>query len=341
MISEMWLITNYSCNNRCKWCYTSSKDFVNENMPLEYAKETLKEMSKNGVKKCTLIGGEPTVYPHLEELIRYGKENGLFMKIVSNAVLLSDINYVRRLKEAGLSLIAISIHGITRESYKNNTQTDYFNKVVEAIKNCNEENLDYVTLSTLNRLNKHEVVDIAEFLTSIGVKNIIFNIAVPNSKDKSVENIVLNPREIARVIEENYLKLKERNIRAGFYESIPLCLFDKELLEKMIEEKYLISLSKGGCNIYYESGFAFDPKGKVLPCCKKVQEEIAETMTEDKCFKYKDNYNQLWYEIKEHFGEKAMPFPSEKCYSCDMKENCIGGCPMFWEYFNPEEYVKQ
>lgn len=340
MISEMWLITNYSCNNRCKWCYTSSKDFVNENMPLEYAKETLKEMSKNGVKKCTLIGGEPTVYPHLEELIRYGKENGLFMKIVSNAVLLSDINYVRRLKEAGLSLIAISIHGITRESYKNNTQTDYFNKVVEAIKNCNEENLDYVTLSTLNRLNKHEVVDIAEFLTSIGVKNIIFNIAVPNSKDKSVENIVLNPREIARVIEENYLKLKERNIRAGFYESIPLCLFDKELLEKMIEEKYLISLSKGGCNIYYESGFAFDPKGKVLPCCKKVQEEIAETMTEDKCFKYKDNYNQLWYEIKEHFGEKAMPFPSEKCYSCDMKENCIGGCPMFWEYFNPEEYVK-
>ena len=340
MINEMWLITNYSCNNRCKWCYTSSKDFVNENMPLEYAKETLKEMSKNGVKKCTLIGGEPTVYPHLEELIRYGKELGLFMKIVSNAVLLSDINYVRRLKEAGLSLIAISIHGITRESYKNNTQTDYFNKVVEAIKNCNEENLDYVTLSTLNRLNKHEVVDIAEFLTSIGVKNIIFNIAVPNSKDKSVENIVLNPREIARVIEENYLKLKERNIRAGFYESIPLCLFDKELLEKMIEEKYLIPLSKGGCNIYYESGFAFDPKGKVLPCCKKVQEEIAETMTEDKHFKYKDNYNELWDSIKEHFGEKAMPFPSEKCYSCDMKENCIGGCPMFWEYFNPEEYVK-
>ena len=44
--------------------------------------------------------------------------------------------------------------------------------------------------------------------------------------------------------------------------------------------------------------------------------------------------------IKEHFGEKAMPFPSKKCYLCDMKENCIGGCPMFWEYFNPEEYVK-
>ena len=63
MLKEMWLITNYSCNHRCKWCYTTDKNFVNQNMPLSFAKETLKEMAKLGVKKCTLIGGEPTLYP--------------------------------------------------------------------------------------------------------------------------------------------------------------------------------------------------------------------------------------------------------------------------------------
>ncbi len=62
-------------------------------------------------------------------------------------------------------------------------------------------------------------------------------------------------------------------------------------------------------------------------------------MTNDGHFKYADNFDILWNDVKNHFGESAMQFPSERCNECDLKENCIGGCPMFWEYYNPEDYI--
>ncbi len=339
MIKAMWLVTNYSCNNRCKWCYTESKGFPKEIMPLNYAKDVLDEMKKAGVERCTLIGGEPTMYPHIFELIEYGDSLGIFMKIVTNAVLLSDDEYVKKLKRAGLSLAAISIHGITPETYIANTQRDHFEKVLTAMENCKKNELAFVTLTTINRLNAQNIYDTAVFLTKVGVKNIIYNIAVPNSADEEVEELVLNPKEIAQVIEENYIKLKGNGLKAGFYASIPLCLFNRELLSKMLEEEYLIPLPTGGCNIYYSSGFSFEPNGNIIPCCKKLNEALINTKIEDDKFKYKGDFDSLWNEIKNNFGSEAWKYPSEKCETCSLKASCIGGCKMFWEYFNSDDYV--
>ena len=338
MLKEMWLITNYSCNHRCKWCYTTNKNFVDKKMPLEFAMESLKEMNKNGVEKCTLIGGEPTLYPHINEVIKYGSSLGMFMKIVTNGVMLSNMEFLKALKEAGLSFVAISIHGITRESYKNNTQIDNLLKVQAAIKNCISLNIPFVTLTTLNRLNCNDVVDIVKYLKKLEVENVIFNIAVPYTDDPKQEKNVLSPKEIAEVIQNNYHKLKEEKLEAGFYASIPLCLFDKKILDNMLKEKYLIPLSKGGCNIYDKTGFAFEPDGKIIPCCKKNKEVLLETNLNGH-FKYNGKFSELWEKIKDNFGHDAMPFPSNKCNSCKLKNDCIGGCPMFWKYFNKEEYV--
>jgi len=339
MVKEMWLITNYSCNNRCKWCYTEDKHFPKDIMPLNYAKEVLSSMGKAGVEKCTLIGGEPTLYPHIYDLIEYGSGLGISMKIVSNAVLLKDKKNVEKLKKSGLSLIAISIHGSNPQNYIDNTQKDHFNKVVKAIKNCKECNLKFITLTTINRLNQKYVYDIAVFLKKLGVEHIIYNIGVPNSTAPCVENFVLNPKEIAQVIEENYLKLSQEGIKVGFYASIPLCLFNKKLLKEMLKTHYLIPLSDGGCNIYCSSGFAFEPDGRLIPCCKKFNDVLLETKTDDDKFLYGDNINKLWQKIKGSFGKEGWKAVSRKCKKCSLKPSCIGGCPVFWEYYNPDEYI--
>lgn len=338
MLKEMWLITNYSCNHRCKWCYTTDKNFVNQNMPLSFAEQTLTEMYKLGVRKCTLIGGEPTLYPHIKEVLKTGSDLGILMKIVTNGVKIGNKEYLKELKENGLGFVAISIHGITRESYKANTQTDDLESVENAIKNCNELNIPYVTLTTLNKLNCDSVVDIVKYLNKLEVKNIVFNIAVPYTNSKTIEKNVLSPKEIAEVIERNYHKLKKENLKAGFYASIPLCLFKEENLNNMIKEKYLIPLSEGGCNIYDKTGFAFEPNGNVIPCCKKFKEVLLNTQKNEN-FIYRENPKEMWNKIKDNFGHKAMPFPSKKCDKCKYKKDCIGGCPMFWTYFDKEKYV--
>jgi len=341
MIKDFWLITNYSCNNRCKWCYTQSKNFVNEPMSLDYAKEVMKEMKRIGAVKCTLVGGEPTVYPHLFDLIEYGNELGLFMKIVTNAVLLSDNVFVQRLKDAKVSLVAISIHGGSPQTYKTITQTDKFEDVISGIKNCIEKELSIVTLTTVNKLNQHELFDIGLMLNKLGVENIVYNIAVPTVANSEEENLALTPPEIARTIEANYLKFKEKEIKVGFYATIPVCIFDEDIFNKMLIEKYVIPITKpGGCNIYDSSGFAIDPWGKIIPCAKRVNNVLINTKDENGNFMYANKGEEVWGKIKSNFGIEAWKYPSEKCSSCKKKAVCIGGCPLFWEVYDPNEFIK-
>ena len=331
------LITNYSCNNRCKWCYTGDIGFPADScMPHNYAMDVMTEMRKNGVTKCTIIGGEPTLYPYLKEIIQFGSNIGLKMKIVTNAVLLGDENFVYELIQCGISIVAISIHGVDPRMYHENTQTNNLHKVLKAIENCNKYNLEYVTLTTINKLNKDSIYDTSYFLNELGVKNIVYNIAVPTFGN----NYSLTPSELADVIQNNYCRLKADGIKSSFYASIPLCLFNRQILDSMLKDEYLIPLSRGGCNIYDASGFAFDPNGSIIPCCKQTHNVLLDTMDNNQQFIYKNNFNELWNKIKSNFGPHAYKYPHKKCISCELNEECIGGCKLFWNYYSFSDHIK-
>jgi len=309
-------------------------------MPLSYAKDTIEEMKRIGAEKCTLIGGEPTIYPYFFELLQYGHKLNLFMKTVTNGRLLSDIKFVRKLKKSGISLVAISIHGPTAEIQNLITQTNSYKETIRGIKNCIKEKINLITLTTINKINKKEIYEIGKFLNDLGVRNIIFNLACPSEGKKISKKYVLPPDKLAIVIQENYLKFKKGGIKVGFYATIPLCLYKTELLEKMIKEKYLIPLVEGGCNIYSSSGLAFDPWGNIIPCCKQTLKVLAKTKDKNNRFIYRGKFEEIWKKIRKNFGKKAWHYPSKKCFSCKYLKECIGGCPLFWRHFNPAKYVK-
>jgi len=69
-------------------------------------------------KRCTgviLSGGEPTLYPHLPELIRYCKACGLFPRIITNGQKTCDEQYLSLLKESGLQHLHLSIYSCRPE----------------------------------------------------------------------------------------------------------------------------------------------------------------------------------------------------------------------------------
>lgn len=69
-LGTFWLSLNYSCNNRCAGCYAGNSDFVDNPMSLDLALQIAKIMSDLHAHDCLLIGGEPTMYKHLEEFIQ-------------------------------------------------------------------------------------------------------------------------------------------------------------------------------------------------------------------------------------------------------------------------------
>lgn len=339
MIKEFWLITNYSCNNRCRWCYTQPRNYNPTIMPISYAKKVMEEMERIGAKKCTLIGGEPTLHPHFFDLVQYGHKLNLFIKVVTHGRILSDIKFVKKLKESEVSLIAISIHSVRAKTQNFITQTESYCETIEGIKNCLKEKINFLTLTTLNELNQNEIYKIGKFLYELGVKIIIFNLACPSIDEKVSAKFVLAPDRLAQIIQDNYFKFKKKGIKVGFYATIPLCLFNLKILNKMIAESYLVPLAQGGCNVYSASGLAFDPWGNIIPCCKQTKNVLVNTKNKNDRFIYKDRFEEVWKKIKENFGKKNWRYPSKKCVFCEYKKDCIGGCPLFWSYFNPFDLI--
>ncbi|KKQ71602.1 MAG: radical SAM domain heme biosynthesis protein [Candidatus Peregrinibacteria bacterium GW2011_GWC2_39_14] len=337
-----WIVSNYSCNNRCNFCYTEAQGFPSEKLSLENQKGIIDSMTELGAKKCTLIGGEPTLHPNIVDVIEYGSQHGLKMKVVTNGRKYANEDFLQRMIDAGMSFTAISVHGSSKEEHAGNTGVERsFDETLAGIKNCIKLNVPFVTLTTVNASNKDRVCDMARFLHNLGVKSIVYNLASPIEGDV-VNDKILSPAELARIIQGSYKVLKSEGIQAHFYATVPLCLFDRDLLTSMIDESYLIPLSGGAmseCNIYDGSGIAFDPTGNILACTHQVNSPIEAILDDQQKIKPREQVRDILLRVRGTIGPENWKYPSEDCDACEMRMKCIGGCPLFWRYFNPGDYI--
>lgn len=103
------------CNANCNFCYYKERLKERHFLPLETAKYLINSLIQKGIDTIELSGGEPLIYPHLEDVLKYIKKQGINTSIVTNL----SSNKVNSLVEKGLlDGILISLHG--NESNHNN-----------------------------------------------------------------------------------------------------------------------------------------------------------------------------------------------------------------------------
>lgn len=71
------------CNLKCSYCYATFRDIPTV-LSRDQALRVLDMLKEAGTEKVTFVGGEPTLCPHLPELIRHAKELGLVTMLVTN-----------------------------------------------------------------------------------------------------------------------------------------------------------------------------------------------------------------------------------------------------------------
>jgi organic radical activating enzyme len=79
-------IGNY-CNFDCSFCHVDFKSGTRRPLSLELYKKTISNLLIDNTGAKTLItiqGGEPTLYPHIEELVSFIKSNGGYVQMFSN-----------------------------------------------------------------------------------------------------------------------------------------------------------------------------------------------------------------------------------------------------------------
>jgi cyclic pyranopterin phosphate synthase len=116
-----------------------------------------------GVTKLRLTGGEPTIRPHLVELVRAFKSfpNIQEIAMTTNALLLS--RNAGELKEAGLDRVNVSIDTLDPVRFKFMTRGGRFDLVWKGIEEADRVGLGPIKLNTVvvRGQNDHEVAEMA------------------------------------------------------------------------------------------------------------------------------------------------------------------------------------
>ncbi len=72
------------CNFRCSYCYVPEKTECKGELTREEIKDVILQAGELGAKKIIILGGEPTIYPHLAEMLHFLSDNGFEIEMFSN-----------------------------------------------------------------------------------------------------------------------------------------------------------------------------------------------------------------------------------------------------------------
>lgn len=122
-------------------------------------------MSRLGVDKIRLTGGEPLVRKDLDQLVGELKsiEGISEIALTSNAVLLEK--YAERLKQAGLDRINISLDSIDPATYREVTRRDNLKDVLQGIAAAQQAGFENIRINAVgvSLLSKTSIIQLASF----------------------------------------------------------------------------------------------------------------------------------------------------------------------------------
>ena len=167
---------NNACNAKCGFCNFALDQLPKENWAYvdgQGAKDALDILYREGIRYMVLTGGEPTLHPHLTEIVQHGTSLGIKMMLVTNAGLLKP-EKIHELTDAGVSSFIISIDAADEEVHERNRGLPgVCDKIREANRVCKELKVHTTASVTMSRLVDYDALP--DFLQSLGFTSVVFS----------------------------------------------------------------------------------------------------------------------------------------------------------------------
>lgn len=328
-IKTGWLTINRACTNRCAWCY--ARNAVLSDMDLEEAKLVIDALADKNIKKIVLIGGEPTIYPYIKQIIQYINEKDMFVGLVSNGQKFADMQFCQSILEMGPISINISVKGVTSKEYADNTgNLQGFDQMIQGIRNLNQCDASVMLSYVVTDDSTYKIEQFLDLAESERVERILFQFEKPLVGFE--ENSEIMPfQQMGTMTQYICERCKTWTGDYGIEVSFPFCHIDRSCLEHLIANKHIVS----GCHIPAGTGIIFDTDCRVLPCNHFVNFPYREDKVTTA-----EQIDELW-DSKEvaGFRKRINCFPSEKCKDCMYWTQCGGGCMTRWLSLNPEDEI--
>ncbi len=256
------------CNLSCDFCFANARacGFVYEPTfdQIVDMMRLIREEKPVPAPAVQFSGGEPTMREDVPELVGKAKELGFQqVQIATNGVRLAkDIEYVRELKEAGLSTVYLHFDGVSQETNPMLALNE------RAIENCAEVGMGVVLVPTVIRgRNDHEVgaiityaADRIEVVRGVNFQPVAFTGAA-SEDDVKKERITIP--ELAERIEEQ----TDGIIRKEYFYPVPCVVPVSELVEAYTGRPQIVFTTHqhcGAATYVFVTGDGMVPVNKMI-----------------------------------------------------------------------------
>jgi MoaA/NifB/PqqE/SkfB family radical SAM enzyme len=309
------------CNNKCVFCMSGYERDEHPPWaePGRFRAELLRYRNK-GVRALGILGGEPTAYPHLLDSLAYAKSLGYErIAICTNGMRLANMEYARRLVDAGATRFTVSVHSHRAEVEEALVQVPgilakKWNAVRNLVQLRDEGRLpDNVSLNpVLCRLNMGDMEAYLRFYKSFGVDDIRFNFIWPQARVRGDRKIVPTYREAMPFMLSAILR-NEKEIGARLsFGGVPFCALPKafhrrsDWVRRYFDESALDLRRES--SIHRSTPREFETLDWFE---EKIGDFKLKTASCDSC-RYRDSCQGVWKSYVEMYGdEEIRPIPAD------------------------------
>jgi len=200
------LILTNRCNFKCPYCRGIKKELQGD-LSFEQAKEIVDIWVSANLHNIRFSGGEPTIYPHLVDIVKYTKQQPSIEHIALSTNGSAPIWLYMELLNAGVNDFSISLDGCCASTADTMAgTTSKFDHICSVIKFLSEKT--YVTVGVvLDKENNKELLKIVDFATSLGVSDIRI---IPSAQSNHRLDIDIQT-------EYKILKYRIQNLKSGIH----------------------------------------------------------------------------------------------------------------------------
>ncbi len=305
------VITN-RCDLHCWYCffYAEKAGYIYEPTldQIREMAEALKAERPVPGNSIQITGGEPTLRDDLPDIIRIIKQAGVdHVQLNTNGIRLShDLEYFRKLKEAGVSNLYMSFDGVTP---KTNPKNHW--EVPKVLENARKVGVGIVLVPTvIKSVNDHELGDIIRF----GFKNIDVIRAVNFQPVSLTGRMPKKEREKYRItIPDCIIRIEEQTngeIPRDAWFPVPACTPLTHFIEALTRRAHY------ELSIHFACGagtYVFKDGDKMIPITEFVDIEGLIKYLQDKTEEIEAGKNRWWVATKVLFNlgkfinEKKQP----------------------------------
>ncbi len=260
------LVLSSKCNFKCKFCFAEGEDKKDRTLDIDYIKKILKISKEFGIKNVKLTGGEPLLYPNLEELLRFIKDEDFkYLDITTNVSLLDD-KMIDLLNQYSVYALTLSLSAFDANKYAKITGFKGFEKIIKNITNAKNKfngNLRINSVVFDEGFNLDEYKNIIKFCieNSLGLRIV---------EPTTVKNLDITYNHTAFNEVKTYLKNTYKFLKSQC-ESVEYYFYDKQkyitVMKSLCDNKL--------CNVCRDYMYIrLSSDGKLKPCLSRKDTEI-------------------------------------------------------------------